>query len=132
MITNNITTSVGVKNSISSETWKPIVGYEGIYEVSSQGRVKNAKTERILKTWSSGLSGYTKVELSKGGKAKPFFVHRLVAEAFLPNPDKRKSQIDHINFVRTDNRVSNLEWVTPEENIRRMWAHKHENEKFSN
>ena len=64
---------------------------------------------------------YLTVHLCKNNKPKHFFIHRLVAEAFIPNPDK-KPQVNHINGIKTDNTVSNLEWVSSEENI----SHKYE------
>lgn len=111
----------------NSEIWKPVVGYEGVYEVSSFGKVRSLKRtrkgkcesecgvkERLLKP-SKHTKGYLVCGLSKDGKLKYFKVHRLVAEAFLPNPEN-KEQIDHINTIKTDNCISNLRWVTPKEN----------------
>lgn len=111
----------------NSEIWKPVVGYEGFYEVSSFGKVRSLKRtrkgkcesecgvkERLLKP-SKHTKGYLVCGLSKDGKLKYFKVHRLVAEAFLPNPEN-KEQIDHINTIKTDNCISNLRWVTPKEN----------------
>ena len=104
---------------MEEEVWKPIKDYEGLYEVSNLGRVKSLnyrKTgkEKILKNIENS-KGYFQVGLVKFGKQKLFTVHRLVAEAFIPNPEG-KPCIDHINTIRSDNRVENLRWVTHEEN----------------
>lgn len=112
---------------MKEENWKPIKDFEGYYEISNFGRVKsldrviessngiNKKIkERILKS-SENSNGYLIVTLKKNNKRKQFKVHRLVAEAFIPNPEG-KPYIDHINTIRTDNRVINLRWVTQKEN----------------
>ena len=95
------------------ELWKMIPGYEGLYMVSDLGRVKSIRfeKERILKTDMS--SGYLRVML--GRRNGHFLVHRLVAEAFIPNPDNLPC-VNHINEVKTDNRVENLEWCTKKYN----------------
>lgn len=112
----------------SEEIWKPIPGYEGLYEVSNKGRVKSLerdiidkngkkyhRKERILKSLPDG-NGYFQVCLHDNkGESKRLRVHRLVAEAFIPNPDN-KSQINHKNEIKTDNCIDNLEWVTAKEN----------------
>lgn len=96
------------------ETWKHINGHN--YSVSSCGRIRNDKTQQILSPWLTS-HGYPSVTLWRGGKGVKRPVHRLVAEAFIPNPDN-KPCIDHINTVTTDNRVENLRWVTMQENSR--------------
>lgn len=82
------------------------------YSVSDSGEVRNDKTGRILKL-SKHRCGYLHVML--GRKTVPLYVHRLVATAFVPNPDG-KPQVDHINGDKRDNRASNLRWVSPSEN----------------
>ena len=104
---------------MGEEAWKPIKDYEGLYEISNLGRVKslnyrNTGKEKVLKNIECS-NGYLMVNLTKNGKQKSFYVHRLVAETFIPNPED-KPCIDHINTIRTDNRVSNLRWVTQKEN----------------
>ncbi len=105
------------------EIWKPVKGYEGIYEVSNLGRVKSLPrtagnykfTGRILKQFFTD-GRYYYVGLSQYGKSKNVCVHRLVAEAFVPNPDGKET-VNHINEDTTDNRACNLEWLTRQENL---------------
>lgn len=95
-----------------SEIWKQIKGYSS-YQVSSMGQVRNSKTGRILKTQTSRRNGYVYTHLSKNNVVKAYRVHRLVAETFLSG---RKDQVNHINGIKNDNRVENLEWVSGSEN----------------
>ena len=94
------------------EIWKKIEGHEDSYEVSNKGRVRSLKSGKIkiLKQALDGY-GYPMVCLSKDNYHKNYKVHRLVAQAFIPNPDN-KPTIDHINRNKTDNRVENLRWYT--------------------
>ena len=88
------------------ENWKDVVGYEGLYQVSDIGNVRRNMVN--LKA-GIGKNGYPLVVLSKNGKTKSHYVHRLVAEAFIPNPHEFKC-INHKDESRDNNRVSNLEW----------------------
>ena len=99
------------------EIWKDIKDYEGLYMVSNWGRVKSIKfgKERILKPVTNS-SGYLSVKLCKDGKVKAFTVHRLVAEAFLPNPDNLPC-VNHKDENKQNNNVSNLEWCNCKYNI---------------
>ena len=95
------------------EVWKPVVGYEGLYEVSSLGRVMSCnlyahKEPKIMKLSDNG-TGYCVVGLSKNGKVKQFLVHRLVAEAFLEKIDGL-DLINHKDENKKNNRIENLEW----------------------
>ena len=102
-----------------NEVWKDIKDYEGIYEVSSLGNVRNIVDNRILKP---GLTSkdYYNVILCKNKLHKGISIHRLVALNFIPNPTNKK-QVNHINGVKTDNRVENLEWTTASENIKHSY-----------
>ena len=92
------------------EIWCPIKGYEGIYEVSDQGRVRSLKfgKERILKQ-GKPQNGYLQVDLYKNGEQKKYLVHRLVSKTFIPNPDNLP-EVNHIDEDKENNTVQNLEW----------------------
>lgn len=89
------------------EIWRPIKGYDGVYEISNLGHIRKGTT--MLSPWSQ--YGYSIVGLWKNGKCKKNRVHRLVAEAFIPNPNNLPS-INHIDENKTNNIVSNLEWCS--------------------
>jgi hypothetical protein len=116
---------------MEGEIWKDIEGYEGIYQVSNVGRVKSL--ERTTKSSRNGTEyfrtikpkilkqsfnrcGYLKVPLGRGLIRKQMYIHRLVAIAFIDNPTK-KPTVDHLNTIKTDNRVCNLRWATYSEQI---------------
>lgn len=96
------------------EKWLPIKGYEGLYEISDKGRVKSLysryKGKSFLKQ-CAGSRGYLLVTLCRDGRQKTVNVHRLVAEAFLPNPNNLQC-VNHKDENRQNNEVSNLEWCT--------------------
>lgn len=105
------------------EIWKDIKGYEGDYQISNLGRVKSTKLqfgyvhkEVILKPVPT-VWGYYRVGLTKNKKIKQFFIHRLVAETFIPNPNpETKIYVNHIDSDKSNNASSNLKWVTAKEN----------------
>ena len=103
---------------LKNEKWKDIFGYDGMYQVSDLGRVRSLKFGRV-KVLRPGKNkwGYLQVLLSKGGKCKNYKVHRLVASAFIPNSDENKTQINHIDECKQNNRVSNLEYCTASYNL---------------
>ena len=97
----------------SDEIWRNIVGYNGKYQVSNMGRIKHNET--ILKPYPNSC-GYLRVGLYNNGKHKKELVHRLVADAFLDNPNKLLV-VNHKNEDKEDNRVCNLQWVTIKDNL---------------
>ncbi len=101
------------------EMWKDIAGYEGKYQVSNLGNVKNNKTNKILKN-RKDKHGYFYVALCKNSKVKAMKVHRLVAQTFISNP-KNKPEVNHIDGIKTNNLINNLEWVTHNENMDHAW-----------
>lgn len=101
---------------LPDELWKAVPNWQG-YQVSNFGRVKSFRNDKpqILKPKVS--LDYLQVELFKDGKGKKFQVHRLVAQAFIPNP-LNKPQVNHLDGVKFNNHVSNLDWTTAKENTR--------------
>jgi hypothetical protein len=110
-----------------TEIWKDIKGYEGYYQVSNLGNVKSLDRKlwngfvfhevkgKVMKVRTE-KDGYLRCNLSKNGKMKDGRIHRLVAEAFIPNP-KNKPTVNHNNTDVTDNSVTNLEWATHKEQV---------------
>lgn len=113
------------------ENWKDIAGYEGAYQISNFGRVKSLEREVSIRLFNIGLTkrkvpelirkqiiyknGYAGVQLHKQQKVKLHLIHRLVAQAFIPNPEN-KPEVNHKNGDKLNNCVENLEWVTASEN----------------
>ena len=130
--------SLAIENIDEGEIWKPIRGYEGEYDVSNYGRVRcrgffqrttDGKMIRMnprLLTQQVSKSGYPRVEISKQGIQKKYSVHRLVAEAFIPNPNN-KPYVNHIDSNRANARAENLEWVTASENLIHAYKYGHFN-----
>lgn len=108
------------------EIWKDIKDYEGLYQISNFGNVKSfprkgthKNKERILKQYKNH-KGYFYTVLTKNSKGKQFFIHRLIAIHFIENP-LNKPQVNHINGIKTDNSIKNLEWVSGMENMQHSW-----------
>lgn len=97
---------------MNTETWKDIKGYEGLYQVSNCGNVRNRTRQITLKEHKAG---YKQVLLFKNGKGNMFLVHRLVANAFIPNP-LNLPVVNHIDENKKNNNSTNLEWCTVSEN----------------
>jgi hypothetical protein len=104
----------------SAEKWRPVKGWEGLYDVSSAGRVRNAKTKRVRKL-SDHTSGYKSVKLKHDGAGLNFYIHRLVARAFI-GPAGGK-EVNHKDFDKTNNTLENLEWVKRSKNMRHARDH---------
>lgn len=114
---------------MAKEVWKPIPNYEGFYEVSNTGKVRSVyRYKKVLKPMISN-TGYERVDLFKNKNRKQFSVHRLVAMAFIDNPEN-KPFVNHKDESKTNNCVENLEWVTHVENCRYGTAIKRRTEHF--
>ena len=98
-----------------TEVWKDVKNYEGLYQISNLGNVKRISSGKRLKPYNR--KGYIRVALSKDDTTKHIDIHRLVAQAFIPNPEN-KPEVNHKDENKLNNEVSNLEWVTRKENIK--------------
>ena len=103
---------------MENEKWKPIFGYNGLYEVSDLGRVRSIYSGewRVMRP-AKNPNGYLFVNLKRDGRQKNFYIHRLVAQAFIENDNIFNTEINHINECKSDNRASNLEWCDRSYNL---------------
>lgn len=106
------------EKELEQEVWRDVDGYEGIYQVSDLGRVRSHKSGewRVLRPIKM-KNCYLRVGLYRDGKQKNVLVHRLVAQAFVHNDDETKTQINHIDECKQNNRLSNLEYCTASYNV---------------
>lgn len=117
---------------MNNEIWKPIMGYEGYYEVSNLGRIKSLS--RVVQSKHGGtypVGGrimvgtptnlYLCITLCRSGEQKRVGIHRLVAQAFIPNPENKRT-VNHKDFDKSNNHVDNLEWATYQENLGHFYA----------
>lgn len=116
-----------MENRIREAIWFPLFGHEGLYEINKDGEIKTINNLKSINS-SLGKRGtiilspsktgrYLRIGLSKEGKRKYHLVHRLIAFTFIPNPDN-KPHINHINGIKKDNSIGNLEWCTQSENVK--------------
>ncbi len=101
------------------EIWKDIDGFNGDYQVSTQGRIRSFKRKKIMYLKPQLVNGYERVHLNCDNKKHYLFVHRIVATAFIPNP-KNKPEVNHLDENPRNNNVTNLDWVTSKEN--KQWG----------
>lgn len=101
------------ETELSHEQWRYVDGYDGMYQVSDLGRVRSLKFGKVIVLRASkDKDGYLMVGLSKDGKTKKSYIHRLVAQAFIENDDETKIYINHRDECKQNNRLWNLEWCT--------------------
>lgn len=105
------------------EIWKDVLGYEGLYWVSSLGEIKSVYRPGKIKKQYIAKRGYLSTTLTSNGKTRTKTVHTIVAEAFLGPKPGPGYEVDHIDGDRFNNRADNLEWVTKRENYARMVRH---------
>lgn len=140
LIVNNYKTYINKEKveNLPNEIWKDVPNYEGIYQASNLGRIK--ALIRKTRTWQvhkeiilkhSFIDRYLKASFHKDGVKKTRMIHRVIAETFIPNPNNFPC-VNHINAIRNDNRVENLEWCTHSMNMKHAYKLGNKNQKGSN
>lgn len=104
-----------MRSTLIQEEWKPVRGYIGLYDASNFGRIRSLKFGKVKILKPFGKKDYLRIELNKDGKRKRYSVHRLVYEAF-NGEIPEGMQVNHINEIKTDNSLWNLNLMTPKEN----------------
>ena len=106
---------------VPEEEWRDVLGFEELYQVSNLGNVRTVKRgEATVMSQKEHWNGYLSVHLRNKGVERRASVHRLVAEAFIPNPDGLRD-VNHKNGIKTDNRVENLEWLSHSDNMKHQY-----------
>lgn len=106
---------------VPEEEWRDVLGFEELYQVSNLGNVRTVKRgEATVMAQEKQQNGYLSVHLRNRGIERRASVHRLVAEAFIPNPDGLRD-VNHKNGIKTDNRLENLEWMSHSDNIKHQY-----------
>ena len=118
--------------NVEDEIWEDIKGYEGLYKVSNMGRLKRLHRKIVTKFNVTRIlpekirfqylnnKGYLMISLTKNKVMRTHSVHQLVAIAFIPNPENKKT-INHINGIKIDNKIGNIEWATQRENVKHAY-----------
>ena len=110
--------------------WTPVVGYEDLYLVSTNGKVYSIRSHKILAPRKHN-AGYLRVTLSRNGKRKDAYIHRLMCEAFFGTPNDGRNYVNHLDENPAHNQITNLEWTTNSDNIKYSWArHREERTKY--
>ena len=112
----------------ANEAWKPVAGFEGLYQISNTGKIRREKNDRLRNRYPAlremtprlDYQGYLQITLCHLGTRKTIKMHRAIAEAFIPNP-LTKATINHKNGNKADNRIENLEWMSAPDNARHYW-----------
>lgn len=110
--------------------WTPVVGYEDLYLVSTNGKVYSIRSHRVLAPRKHN-AGYLRVTLCKNGKRKDAYIHRLMCEAFFGTPNDGRNYVNHLDENPAHNQITNLEWTTNSNNIKYSWErHREERAKY--
>ena len=110
--------------------WTPVVGYEDLYLVSTNGKVYSIRSHKVL-TPRKHNAGYLRVSLCRNGERKDAYIHRLMCEAFFGTPNDGRNYVNHLDEDPAHNQITNLEWTTNSNNIKYSWErHREERAKY--